>query len=126
MATNAVPKEVTMPANLDAILAHVDAHLDESVERLRTLVAIKSISTDPAYTGEVKKAAEWLAADLKAQLRLRRKILTTTCRSGKKARNEERHKEGGPTSRDGHLGDSTVVFPTCCSIESADSFQRIT
>ena len=66
MATNAVPKEVTMPANLDAILAHVDAHLDESVERLRTLVAIKSISTDPAYTGEVKKAAEWLAADLKA------------------------------------------------------------
>lgn len=52
--------------NLDAVLAHVDAHLDESLQRLKDLVTIKSISTDPAYAGEVKRAADWLAADLNA------------------------------------------------------------
>lgn len=55
-----------MSTALDAALAHADAHLDQSVERLKTLVAIKSISTDPAYTGEVRRAADWLAEDLKA------------------------------------------------------------
>ena len=53
-----------MSTALDAALAHADAHLDDSVERLKTLVAIKSISTDPAYAGDVRKAADWLAADL--------------------------------------------------------------
>ena len=59
-----------MPNSLDAAqaltqaLAHADAHLDESVARLKTLVAIKSISTDPAYAGEVRKAADWLTAEL--------------------------------------------------------------
>jgi acetylornithine deacetylase/succinyl-diaminopimelate desuccinylase-like protein len=53
-----------MTAALDAALAHADAHLDDSVERLKTLVAIKSISTDPAYADEVKRAADWLAAEL--------------------------------------------------------------
>jgi acetylornithine deacetylase/succinyl-diaminopimelate desuccinylase-like protein len=53
-------------SKLDAALAHADAHLDESVARLTTLVAIKSISTDPAYTGEVKRAAEWLSTELAA------------------------------------------------------------
>lgn len=55
-----------MSSALDAALAHADAHLDDSVARLKTLVAIKSISTDPAYAGEVRKAADWLAADLTA------------------------------------------------------------
>src|SRR5688500_13822196 len=55
-----------MSTALDAALAHADAHLDDSVERLKTLVAIKSISTDPAYAGDVRQAADWLAADLKA------------------------------------------------------------
>lgn len=55
-----------MTTALDATLAHVDAHLDESVERLKTLVAIKSISTDPAFVGEVHRAADWLAAEIAA------------------------------------------------------------
>jgi acetylornithine deacetylase/succinyl-diaminopimelate desuccinylase-like protein len=55
-----------MSTALDAALAHADAHLDDSVERLKTLVAIKSISTDPAYAGDVRQAADWLAADLNA------------------------------------------------------------
>src|SRR5687768_5778135 len=53
-----------MTTPLDAALAHADAHLVESVERLKALVAIKSISTDPAYAGEVRRAAEWVAAEL--------------------------------------------------------------
>ncbi|MDB5539567.1 MAG: family metallo-hydrolase [Devosia sp.] len=55
-----------MSPALEAALAHADAHLDESVERLKTLVAIKSISTDKAYAGDVRQAAEWLVRDLEA------------------------------------------------------------
>ena len=51
-------------SKLDAALAHADAHLEESLERLQALVRIKSISTDPAYAGEVRKAAEWLTGEL--------------------------------------------------------------
>ncbi len=53
-----------MTTRLEAALAHADAHIDDSVGRLKTLVAIKSISTDPAYAGEVRRAAEWVAAEL--------------------------------------------------------------
>ena len=53
-----------MTTRLEAALAHADAHIDDSVGRLKTLVAIKSISTDPAYAGEVRRAAEWIAAEL--------------------------------------------------------------
>lgn len=51
-------------SKLEAALSHADAHIGESLERLKTLVRIKSISTDPAYAGEVRKAAELLTADL--------------------------------------------------------------
>jgi len=53
-----------MTTALEAALAHADAHIDQSVERLKQLVAIKSISTDQAYAGEVRKAADLLAAEL--------------------------------------------------------------
>ncbi len=53
-------------SKLEAALAHADAHIGESLERLKTLVRIKSISTDPAYAGEVRKAADLLTADLNA------------------------------------------------------------
>lgn len=51
--------------SLDAVLANIDANLGGSLERLKELVRIKSISTDPAYAEECKRAAEWLAADLR-------------------------------------------------------------
>jgi acetylornithine deacetylase/succinyl-diaminopimelate desuccinylase-like protein len=51
-------------SKLDAALAHADAHIEDSLERLKALVRIKSISTDPAYSGEVRKAAELLSAEL--------------------------------------------------------------
>src|SRR5688572_20301485 len=54
-------------AQLDAALAHVHSHLDESLERLKALIRIKSISTDPAYNDEVQRAADWLVDDLKSE-----------------------------------------------------------
>ena len=56
-----------MPTPLDAALAHVDANIDASLERLKALIRIKSISTDPAYAGEVQRAADWLVDDLKSE-----------------------------------------------------------
>jgi len=51
-------------AQLTAALAHADAHIADSLERLRELIAIKSISTDPAYAEECWRAADWIVADV--------------------------------------------------------------
>jgi acetylornithine deacetylase/succinyl-diaminopimelate desuccinylase-like protein len=51
---------------LDPVLARLDADLDKSLARLAALIGIKSISTDPDYKADCRKAAEWLAADLKS------------------------------------------------------------
>ncbi len=50
--------------SLDAVLARIDADLDQSTDRLMELLRIQSISTDPAFDAEVARAADWLAADL--------------------------------------------------------------
>ncbi|MEM7692987.1 MAG: dipeptidase [Pseudomonadota bacterium] len=49
---------------VDAILSHVDQTMDDSLERLFSLLRIPSISTDPAHKADCRRAAEWLAADL--------------------------------------------------------------
>ncbi|MEO3472065.1 M20/M25/M40 family metallo-hydrolase [Roseomonas sp. CAU 1739] len=49
---------------LDAVLARIDANADAALDRLMTLLRIKSISTDPAYAAECKACADWHAADL--------------------------------------------------------------
>lgn len=49
-----------------AALAHVDAHLDDSIARLFALMRIPSISTDPAYAGDCVRAADLLAEELNA------------------------------------------------------------
>jgi acetylornithine deacetylase/succinyl-diaminopimelate desuccinylase-like protein len=54
-----------MPA-LAPVLDAIDKNLDQSLERLFGLIRLKSVSTDPAFDGEVRKAADWLAADLKS------------------------------------------------------------
>ncbi|HVY52254.1 MAG TPA: M20/M25/M40 family metallo-hydrolase [Devosia sp.] len=51
-------------ADLDAALAYADAHMDQSLGRLREFIGIKSISTDPAYAAECKRAADWLVSEL--------------------------------------------------------------
>jgi len=50
---------------LSPVLDRIDKHLEESLERLFSLLRIQSISTDPAYAAECRKAAQWLADDLK-------------------------------------------------------------
>jgi len=52
--------------DLSAVLSRADQNLDASLERLFELVRIKSISTDPAFKADCRKAAEWLVADLKS------------------------------------------------------------
>ncbi len=49
---------------IDAILAHVDDNLDAALERLKALVRIPSVSTDPAFKDDCQAAANWLVADL--------------------------------------------------------------
>jgi acetylornithine deacetylase/succinyl-diaminopimelate desuccinylase-like protein len=49
---------------LSPVLEAIDANLDHSLERLFALLRIPSISTDPAYDAECRRAAEWLARDL--------------------------------------------------------------
>ena len=51
-------------ATLDAVLARIDADLDQSLERLFAFLRIKSISTDPAFAGDCRACAEHLARDL--------------------------------------------------------------
>jgi acetylornithine deacetylase/succinyl-diaminopimelate desuccinylase-like protein len=51
-------------SDLDPVLSHLDADLDNALARLFALLRFKSISTDPAYAGECQQAAKWLEADL--------------------------------------------------------------
>ncbi len=54
-----------MPAQLDAVLARIDADLETSVARLQDWLRIKSISTEPSFKAECAKAADWLVRDLR-------------------------------------------------------------
>jgi acetylornithine deacetylase/succinyl-diaminopimelate desuccinylase-like protein len=50
--------------DVNAILTQADKALDQSLERLFDLVRIPSISTDPAYKADCRRAAERIVADL--------------------------------------------------------------
>ncbi len=50
---------------LASVLDRLDADLDRSLQRLFELLEVPSISTDPAYAHACRRAAEWLAADLR-------------------------------------------------------------
>ncbi len=53
-------------SDLAPVLTQLDNSLDQSLERLFDLLRIRSISTDPAFSDECRKAAEWLVEDLKS------------------------------------------------------------
>lgn len=53
-------------SDIAAILDHVDANLDASLGRLFDLLRIASISTDPAFSQDCRKAGQWLVDDLNA------------------------------------------------------------
>jgi acetylornithine deacetylase/succinyl-diaminopimelate desuccinylase-like protein len=57
---------MTSTTPTDAALDRIDADLDAALERLFRLVRFQSVSTDPAYATECRKAADWLAGDLAA------------------------------------------------------------
>lgn len=47
-------------------LSRADSNLTASLDRLFDLVRIQSISTDPAFAAECRKAAEWLTGELRS------------------------------------------------------------
>ncbi len=49
---------------LDPVLAQIDKDLPQALERLKALLRIPSISTDPAYAEDCSRAANWLVDDL--------------------------------------------------------------
>ena len=51
---------------LPKVLERIDADLDTSLARLFAFLKVQSISTDPAYADDCRRAAEWLVADLKS------------------------------------------------------------
>jgi acetylornithine deacetylase/succinyl-diaminopimelate desuccinylase-like protein len=55
-----------MMSNLDQVLSDIDKDLDNSLQRLFAWLRIPSISTDPAYAADCRRAAEWLRGDLAA------------------------------------------------------------
>jgi acetylornithine deacetylase/succinyl-diaminopimelate desuccinylase-like protein len=50
----------------DAVLTHLRAAHDRVLGRLMEFASIPSVSTDPAYAGEVARAAAWVAAEVAA------------------------------------------------------------
>src|SRR5437667_4532343 len=51
-------------AKIQPVLDHIDADFNNSLERLFALLRIKSISADPAFAGDCKRAADHLAKDI--------------------------------------------------------------
>lgn len=49
---------------LDAVLVQADQQLDMSLERLFELIRIPSVSTEPQYAADCRRAAEWLRDEL--------------------------------------------------------------
>jgi len=49
-----------------AVIAQLDKSFDASVDRLADWLRIPSVSTDPQYKADCKRAADWLVADLKS------------------------------------------------------------
>ena len=59
-------KTMTASQALPAVLDRIDNDLDASLDRLFALLRIQSVSTDPAFAPQCRKAAEHVAADLKS------------------------------------------------------------
>ncbi len=50
--------------SVDSVLTRIDNDLPNAIERLKELLRIPSISTDPAFADHCQVAADWLVADL--------------------------------------------------------------
>jgi acetylornithine deacetylase/succinyl-diaminopimelate desuccinylase-like protein len=59
------PKGTIMSVHLPQVLKALDAKQDEALERLFDLIRIPSVSTDPAYARDCRRAADWCAGELR-------------------------------------------------------------
>ena len=50
--------------SLEQVLNRIEADLPAAIARLQELLRYPSISTDPAYAGDCRDAADWLSRDL--------------------------------------------------------------
>jgi len=66
-----------MNADLPKVLKALDATRNEALDRLFELLRIPSVSTDPAYEPECRKAAEWCARQL-AEVGFESRVVPTT------------------------------------------------
>ena len=66
-----------MTTELASVLEHVDTQLERSLARLFDFIRIPSISTDPAYAPDCRRAAAWLSSEL-ATLGLEASVRDTT------------------------------------------------
>ncbi|MFZ1104224.1 MAG: dipeptidase [Hyphomicrobiaceae bacterium] len=66
-----------MNADLPKVLKALDAARDAALERLFELLRIPSVSTDPAYEPDCRKAAEWCAHQL-AEVGFEARVVPTT------------------------------------------------
>jgi len=57
--------ENDMDRDLKAVIAKIEQDREAAIKRLCDLLSIPSISTDPAYDAETRRAADWLAEDLR-------------------------------------------------------------
>jgi len=64
--TTTASAPIAMHPLLPQVRAQCEASRPAAVERLQALLRIPSVSTDPAFDGEVRRAADWLVADLKS------------------------------------------------------------
>jgi acetylornithine deacetylase/succinyl-diaminopimelate desuccinylase-like protein len=53
-------------SRLSPVLDRIDQSLDNSLDRLFSLLRIRSISTDPEFAADCRKGAEWLVEDLRS------------------------------------------------------------
>ncbi|PZO65594.1 MAG: hypothetical protein DI498_08885 [Paracoccus denitrificans] len=53
-------------AAVDQVLARLDDDLPAALDRLKDFLRIPSISTDPAFAGDVRRAADWLRDELES------------------------------------------------------------
>src|SRR5262245_30113963 len=53
-------------SNLDRVLSAADAGMKQSLERLFALLRIPSLSADPSYAKDCRRAGQWLVDELNA------------------------------------------------------------
>lgn len=88
--------------SVDRVLAWLDEHEEGSIRRLMDWLRIPSISTDPQYRGDCRRAADWVADQLR-QLGLRVELCPTGTNEKPGHPVVLAHSEGSPDYRGPHV-----------------------